>query len=156
RSDILDFLFKPKFGASFQHLKVEIGGDVNSTEGTEPSYAHTRAEFDNPTTTTFNRGYEWTIMEEAKARNPAIRFGALEWGAPGWIGTGSSSREKFFSQDNIDYLIKFINGARDYHNLDIDYVGIWNEAPYDPSWIKSLKGAIEQNNAARGLITKVV
>src|SRR5438105_3588608 len=55
-SDILDFLFKPKFGASFQHLKVEIGGDINSTEGTESSYAHTRAEFDNPTAITFNRG----------------------------------------------------------------------------------------------------
>ena len=26
RSDILDYLFKPKFGAGFQHLKVEIGG----------------------------------------------------------------------------------------------------------------------------------
>ncbi|HCT29193.1 MAG TPA: hypothetical protein DIW31_00300, partial [Bacteroidales bacterium] len=27
RGQILDFLFKPKFGASLQHLKVEIGGD---------------------------------------------------------------------------------------------------------------------------------
>ena len=38
RSEILDFLFKPKFGASLHHLKVEIGGDVNSTDGTEPSH----------------------------------------------------------------------------------------------------------------------
>jgi galactosylceramidase len=35
---ILDLLFKPKFGASLHHLKVEIGGDVNSTCGTEPSH----------------------------------------------------------------------------------------------------------------------
>ena len=27
RSQVLDFLFKPKFGASLQHLKVEIGGE---------------------------------------------------------------------------------------------------------------------------------
>lgn len=156
RSDILDFLFKPKFGASFQHLKVEIGGDINATEGSEPSFAHTRAEFDNPTVLTFSRGYEWTIMEEAKARNPAIKLSALEWGAPGWIGTGASYREKFFSQDNIDYITKFINGAKDYHNLDIDYVGVWNETPYDPQWIKALKAAIDQNNAGRGLATKII
>ena len=38
RSQVLDFLFKPDFGAALHHLKVEIGGDVNSTEGSEPSY----------------------------------------------------------------------------------------------------------------------
>src|SRR5512135_1314288 len=38
RSQILDFLFSPNVGAAFHHLKVEIGGDVNSTDGTEPSH----------------------------------------------------------------------------------------------------------------------
>ena len=32
RSDILDLLFKPNFGASLHILKVEIGGDGQSTE----------------------------------------------------------------------------------------------------------------------------
>ena len=32
RSQILDYLFKPKFGASLHLLKVEIGGDGQSTE----------------------------------------------------------------------------------------------------------------------------
>jgi galactosylceramidase len=31
RSQILDYLFKPNFGASLQILKVEIGGDAQST-----------------------------------------------------------------------------------------------------------------------------
>ncbi|KAK3703903.1 hypothetical protein RRG08_055807, partial [Elysia crispata] len=31
RSEALDFLFKPNFGASLQILKVEIGGDIQST-----------------------------------------------------------------------------------------------------------------------------
>ena len=48
RSQVLDFLFKPDFGAALHHLKVEIGGDVNSTEGSEPSYARTREEFEHP------------------------------------------------------------------------------------------------------------
>lgn len=42
RTQILDYLFKPHYGASLQHLKVEIGADVNSTDGSEPSHMRTR------------------------------------------------------------------------------------------------------------------
>jgi galactosylceramidase len=55
RSEILDFLFKPGFGASLQHLKMEIGGDVNSTDGSEPSHAITREEFEKPLPACFQR-----------------------------------------------------------------------------------------------------
>lgn len=48
RGEILDFLFKPGFGANLHHLKVEIGGDVDSTDGSEPSHAATREEFLHP------------------------------------------------------------------------------------------------------------
>ena len=141
RGQILDYLFKPNYGACFQHLKVEIGGDVNSTDGAEPSHMHDRSEEN------YNRGYEWWLMEQAKARNPEIMLDGLEWGAPGWIGGGT-----FFSQDNADYIAKFIEGARKYHNLMIDYVGIWNETPYKNEWIKLLKKTL----VAHGLTTKIV
>ena len=64
RSQILDYLFKPGYGAALQHLKVEIGADVNSTDGSEPSFMRTPADYEA------NRGYEWWLMEEAKKRNP--------------------------------------------------------------------------------------
>jgi hypothetical protein len=35
RGQILDYLFKPSYGAALQRLKVEIGGDVNSTDGVQ-------------------------------------------------------------------------------------------------------------------------
>lgn len=35
RSEILDLLFMPGFGASLQHFKIEAGSDVNSTDGSE-------------------------------------------------------------------------------------------------------------------------
>lgn len=38
RSEILDYLFKPQFGASLSIIKVEIGGDVQSTDGSEHSH----------------------------------------------------------------------------------------------------------------------
>src|SRR5690348_14159591 len=68
RSQILDYLFKPGYGAAMQIMKVEIGGDTNSTSGAEPSHKHTSTDLD------CNRGYEWWLMEQAKARNPNIRL----------------------------------------------------------------------------------
>jgi hypothetical protein len=53
RSQILDYLFKPGYGAALQHLKVEIGADVNSTDGSEPSHMRSPADHDS------TRGYEW-------------------------------------------------------------------------------------------------
>ena len=40
RSAIYDYLFLPGFGASLQILKVEIGGDAQSTDGAESSHMH--------------------------------------------------------------------------------------------------------------------
>ena len=141
RSEILDYLFKPKYGASLQHLKVEVGGDTNSTDGSEPSHMHTRTDEN------YDRGYEWWLMSEAKARNPQIILDALPWGAPGWIGNG-----KYYSQDMANYIVKFIQGAKKHHGLDIEYVGIWNETNYDTNYIKMLKKTLLTN----GLQTKIV
>jgi len=141
RSQILDYLFKPNYGASLQHLKVEVGGDTNSTDGAEPSHMHTRTDEN------YDRGYEWWLMSEAKQRNPKIMLDALPWGAPGWIGNG-----KYYSQDMANYIVKFIQGAKKHHNLDIEFVGIWNETNYDTNYIKMLKKTLEAN----GLQTKIV
>ena len=144
RSQILDYLFKPNYGASVQILKVEIGGDANTTSGAEPSHMH------SATDENYYRGYEWWLMEQAKARNPNIKLVALEWTAPGWIGGGAN----FWSQDNIDYIVKWIAGAQTHHNLTIDYVGGWNEcySGWDLAWFQSLKQAL----AASGLATKII
>lgn len=149
RRDVLDYLFKPRFGASLHHLKVEIGGDINSTDGTEPSHARSREEHHNPTRAFFERGYEWWLMKEAKSRNPDIVLDVLQWGAPAWIGDlepgrHRQPRERFFSQDNADFISGFIKGANEHHGLTIDYCGIWNETPYDVGWIKVLRRTLDE------------
>ena len=121
RSDILDFLFKPHFGASLQHFKFELGGDINSTCGTEPSHARTRQEMQNPVRFYFERGYEWWLAREALKRNRNMIFDILQWGAPGWFDGG------FYSMDNAEYLASYIKGMKRYHNIDIAYCGLWNE-----------------------------
>ena len=141
RSQILDYLFKPYFGASLQQLKVEIGGDINSTAGTEPSYQH------EPGKISANEGYEWWLMKSAKQRNSHIFLDALEWGAPYWVGNG-----KFYSYDNAKYIADYIKTARRAHGLHIDYEGVWNETPYDTAWIQTLKKAFLKNS----LNTKIV
>ncbi len=67
RSQILDYLFKPQFGASLDIIKVEIGGDCQSTSGTEPSHMHSRDDLGCA------RGYEGWLLQEAKQRNPRIK-----------------------------------------------------------------------------------
>ncbi len=114
RSQILDYLFKPGVGAAMQILKVEIGGDTNSTSGAEPSHEHTRGAVN------CTRGYEWWLAGQAKARNPNIKLYALAWGAPGWIGGGN-----FWSTDMINYLLDYL-GCATSHGLTIDYLGGWN------------------------------
>ena len=132
RAEVLDFLFRPKFGAGFQHLKVEIGGEVNSTDGIELTHMRSRDDEN------YERGYEWWLMKEARKRNPSIALDCLAWVAPPWIGDGN-----FFSRDMADYIVKFLHGAKRVHQLDINYTGIWNETPHDTEWIKLLRRTLD-------------
>lgn len=142
RSQILDYLFKPHYGASLQHLKVEVGADVNSTDGSEPSHERTRQDRN------YQRGYEWWLMDEARRRNPAIMLDSLPWGAPGWIGNG-----RFYSSDMANYVADFAEGARQVHHLDVKYTGIWNEkANPELSYVKLLNRTLQN----RKLEVKVV
>ena len=52
RSTILDLLFKPNFGASLHILKVELGAEAQSTDGSEATHAR------DPWTTNYETGYE--------------------------------------------------------------------------------------------------
>ncbi|KPP67000.1 galactocerebrosidase-like, partial [Scleropages formosus] len=121
RSQILDYLFKPNFGASLHILKVEIGGDAQTTDGTEPSHMH----YENDEN--YFRGYEWWLMKEAKKRNPNITLIGLPWAFPGWVGHGTNWPYDF-PDITAYYVVSWIIGAKQYHDLDINYIGndSWN------------------------------
>lgn len=113
QSDILDAMFLPGAGASLQFLKVEIGGDAQSTEGTEMSHEHFRGDLN------CSRGYEYWLLKEARRRNPAIKTYGLSWGVPAWIGNGSY----YAGDDNIKYHLDWLYCMQDVHGVPIDYVG---------------------------------
>ncbi|XP_029453586.1 galactocerebrosidase isoform X2 [Rhinatrema bivittatum] len=137
RTQILDYLFKPNFGASLHILKVEIGGDAQSTDGTEPSHMHYEDDEN------YFRGYEWWLMKEAKKRNPNITLIGLPWAFPGWIGRGEAWPYDF-PDITAYYVVSWIIGAKQYHDLDIDYVGIWNERSFDSKYIKVLRQTLDK------------
>src|SRR3954465_12158136 len=133
RTQILDYLFKPGVGAAMQILKVEIGGDTNSTSGAEPSHEHVRGVVD------CNRGYEWWLAGQAKARNPNIKLYGLSWGAPGWLGGGN-----FWSTHMINYLLDWL-GCASSHGLTVDYLGGWNEKGHNNTWYENLRSALDSH-----------
>ena len=115
RSEIMDYLFKPHFGASLSIAKVEVGGDAQQTDGTTASYRHNTGEPVN-----FNRSHIWWAMREAKSRHPGVRFYGLGWGFPGYLGS-------FYSNATADYLADWVAGARAAHGFNVSVLGLWNE-----------------------------
>ena len=134
RSQILDLVFKPKFGASVSALLVEIPGDGNSTQGSMPSHMHTRTDLN------FSRGYTWWILREAKRRNPELTLDGAAWSAPGWIGNG-----QFWSQDAADYYVKWLQGLRTVYGLEFDALGCRNEKGVSYEFVKLLRATLNAN-----------
>jgi galactosylceramidase len=144
RSQILDLLYKPKFGASVSALLVEIPGDGNATQGSMLSHMHTRDDLN------YHRGYTWWILREAKKRNPKLSLDGTAWSAPGWVGDngghfdkiGKNGDAKFFSQDAVDYYVKWLEGLRRVYGLELDAMGVRNEKGVSYSFAKALKTAL--------------
>ncbi len=134
RSQVLDLLFKPKFGASMSALLVEVPGDGNATQGAEPSHMHTRDDLN------FSRGYEWWLMREAKKRNPDLTLDACAWGCPGWVGNGS-----FWSQDMCDYYVRWIQGLKSVYGLDLNAIGCRNEKGVNADFAKKFRATLDAN-----------
>ncbi|MBL1086988.1 galactosylceramidase [Streptomyces actinomycinicus] len=137
RNQILDYLFKPGYGAALQILKLEIGGDANTTDGAEPSIEHSRGKIN------CDAGYEFWLAQEAKRRNPDIKLAGLTWAAPGWLNAGDN--DFYTSPGTISYLMDWMTCAKQ-KGLTIDYLGGWNERyPRNGSdaWYKKLRSRLD-------------
>jgi len=140
RSQILDLVFKPKFGASVSALYVEIPGDGNSTQGSMPSHRHARDDLNAW------RGYMWWEMREARRRNPDVTLDGAAWSAPGWVG--ERSHGDFFSQDGADYYVSWLKALRDAHGLHMSALGMRNERGVNLDFAKTLRRTLDANGFA--------
>ena len=113
RQQILDYLFKPGYGAALQILKLEIGGDAYATDGAEPSMEHTAGAIN------CHAGYEFWLASQAQKLNPQLQIYALQWNTPHWIGAA-------WSDTDIRYLLDWLHCAAADH-IKVAYMGGWNE-----------------------------
>ncbi len=134
RQQILDYLFKPGYGADLQILKLEIGGDAYATDGAEPSVEHVKGQVN------CHAGYELWLAQQARKLDPAIQIYALQWNTPHWVGAA-------WSDADIGYLLDWLHCAREYH-LTVNYLGGWNEhlphgiTPQVMGWFIKLRAAL--------------
>jgi galactosylceramidase len=93
-------------------------------------------------------------MKEAKARNPDIKLYGLPWGWPGWLdpaATPDKQAKNEFADPVVtaNYTLQWLLGAKREHNLDIDYIGQWNERDAPKPYNDELRKVV----AAAGLKT---
>jgi len=131
RSQIMDLVFKPMFGASVSTILVEIPGDGNSTQGSMPSHSHFQGD------SNFERGYIWWVLEEAVKRNPKLTLDATAWSAPAWVGG-------FWTDEMVDYYIAWMRGLREVHGLELDALGCHNEKGWDADFAKHMRRAMDE------------
>ncbi|MGC1377167.1 MAG: hypothetical protein WA821_13130 [Anaerolineales bacterium] len=130
RSDILNYLFKPNYGAGLTVMKNEIGGDINSSSGTEPS--HQRLQIDTPVA----RGVNFWLAAQSKAVNASMRFAAGRWGMPSWAGASDSNMKDYY----LSYLsVMAANGT------PLNYLSPeTNESSFDRNYVvNTLKPAMD-------------
>lgn len=133
--EILRIMFEQNFGASLQHLKLEIGSDANSSSGTIPS--HMRSKEDN----CISRVFLLKFAKMAKEINHNLILSALRWGTPSWI---KSYEDKYLFYKN--YLL----GAREVFNLEFDYLGPdQNEGEFDREWVKFFRKKLNEDGFER-------
>ena len=124
--EILNHIFG-KEGLEINHLKLEMGADINSTSGTEPC---TMRYEDEPADVT--RGAGFILASDAKKINPDITLDMLFWSEPRWV---TDSQDVYAAR--YKWYMENLCAAYDTFALKFDYVSVSrNERPIDGEWIK--------------------
>ena len=126
--EIMNYIFG-KQGLEIAHLKLEMGSDVNSSSGTEPSVMRTEDEKADVT-----RGAGYQLAADAKSINPDLTLDMLWWSEPLWVSNSTdvyAARYKWYKQT--------LDAAYETYGLRFDYVSATqNERGRDNDWIKYL------------------
>jgi hypothetical protein len=139
RAVVLDLLFLPNFAASLQVLKVEIGGDGDSTQGTEASHEPERGELQP------KAGYELWVAGEARKRNPEILIYGLCWNFPSWVRHAPEG----FGVAGARYMADWVEVAAS-QNITVDVLGAWqNETPFNGTMVVGLRRELDRRGFGR-------
>lgn len=147
--ELLELIFGDK-GCAVQHLKIEMGADINSSSGTEPCTMRTPDEKADVT-----RGAGFILAADAKKVNPNLTLDMLWWGEPLWIerenGLKSGTqipKEKIYENRYLWYRENLVS-AYETFGLKFDFVSATqNERSWDADWIIYLSNHLKADSKA--------
>ncbi len=124
--EILDHIFGEN-GVGVNHLKLEMGSDINSTSGTEPCVMRYENEIPDVT-----RGAGFQFATDVKKLYPNVTLDMLYWSEPAWVTKSEdvyAARYKWYKET--------LKAAYNTYGLKFDYVSLSrNERDIEPEWIK--------------------
>lgn len=138
-AQLLEYIFGES-GVGINHLKIEMGADVNSSSGTEPNVM--RQEDDTPDVT---RGAGFQLAADAKAVNPDLTLDMLYWSEPLWV---SEAEDEYAAR--YKWYKSLLDAAYDTYGLKFDYVSaVRNERAGDAEWVKYLSQHLKAETDGR-------
>lgn len=130
---LLKYIFGEE-GIGVNHLKVEMGSDINSSSGTEPAVKRSADEKADVT-----RGAGYQLAADAKKINPGLTLDMLWWSEPKWI---SDSEDVYGAR--YRWYKETLDAAYETYGLEFDYVSaVQNERASDAEWVKYLSSHLK-------------
>lgn len=130
---LLDYLFGSD-GLELTHFKAELGSDVNTSSGTEPTTMRQENEKAN-----VRRGAGFSLAADIKKRYPHVTLDMLWWSEPRWVTDAQdicAARWKWYKET--------LKAAYEVYGLEFDYVSAnRNERAVDKEWIIYLSKALK-------------
>ncbi|MDO5519279.1 MAG: glycosyl hydrolase family 59 [bacterium] len=144
--EIMKHLFDKDQGMGLSHIKVEMGADINSSSGTEPSVKRSEDEKADVT-----RGAGYQLAADAKTINKDITLDMLWWSEPAWV-----TKSKDIYKARYQWYKETLDAAFDTYQLQFDYVSATqNEKTIDPDWIKYLSKHLKEEKDGRYDYSKI-
>lgn len=147
--EMMNLLFDKEKGAGLNHVKIEMGADVNSSSGTEPATMRSPDETPN-----VKRGAGFIFAADAKSINPDISVEILRWGEPRWTqeGIGYEEYDKPKFEARYQWYRKTIDAVYDTYNYKITEVSPGQnerrkDYPDDFAWIKYCAKRFKEDGA---------
>lgn len=132
--EILNRMFNTETGMGLSHIKIEMGSDINSSSGTEPSVKRSQEEEADVT-----RGAGYQLAADALTINPDITLDMLWWSEPAWVRDAEdvyAARYQWYKET--------LDAAYETYGLEFQYVSAnQNERSMKADWIKYLSKALK-------------
>lgn len=126
---LLTYMFDAEKGLGMGHIKLELGADINSTSGTEPSVKRSAEE---PADVT--RGAGFILAADALKIAPDITLELLSWGVPGYIDHAPDNEKR---ELRYRWFKETLDAAYEKFGLKFSYIDPnINERAVEKEWIK--------------------